>query len=1128
MDRRILGNCCKGNCCGGREHPDKRRINRREFMHTTAIAAGGMGLAMTAGGRPVSAEAREAADEEAWRAWNEDLLKLGARRVYRGEELHRIAMPMGGIGAGQVYVAGSGKLERWQILNNFNSNANAPGSMFALWTRSADGTKVAKLLQEGSEHGIPATRAVEYSGEYPYAWLDYLDNDLPARVSLEVCSPCIPLNTKDSALPAVLFRFTVKNPSDTPLEAAVMASMPNLIGWDGYTELAGSKYKDYIGNVNEVKMQDGVSVLTMRTGAGKSAALSEPRTLLTTDRDAAYAVQLCENLKVTFDANAPKCDDAANTIFWLGDLTEPDRHTGLPNVLDAARNGAALIVTGGKDSLLRLVDQEPGNAWREALPFEWKTLEWTEKAAKINGHSPLLDGVEQESVTAGPRWTFKKLQTKPGARVLLDAKDGSPLIVEGPLGAGRIIVCTGPVHRWLDGVDRTRLVAGLLATASGTTYTAKTGWDEQAPFFGTMAFAAMDGGARVSAAAQWTDPAALWQDFADDGRFEPAASAAGPSKAGQTWNGALSVPLTLAPGEVGQVTFVLGWHFPNRFRDWRYGLGPSEPQYDYRLGNQYNNWFSNAGEVIDYVAANRERLDRETRAFHQTFYDSTLPHWLLDTVSANISTIRSPIYIWIEDGTVGGFEGTDACCPMNCTHVFNYAMSPAYLFPSLERKVRETDLLQQMNPDEHFIPHRTLLPMSLPRLGNEIAGPFHHALDGELGTILKTFREWRLCGDADWLAMLWPNAKKVMQHVMKDHDVNGDGVIRGEQPNTYDTHAYGSNTFIGSLYLTTLRAAAHMAERMGDEDFATECLTRFEQGREGYDGVCWNGEYYYNVYDAPEISPSLYEKENCWGPGCHADQLLGQWWAHIAGLGYVLPREHVHQALDAIYRCNWRRDMTGHEHKQRVFAEGNEKGLLNCTWPKGGRPEKPIKYCDEVWSGIEYEVAGLLLYEGKITEGLRIARAARDRYTGNQRNPWSEIECGGHYARAMAAHALLLAAAGLVVDVDSASLAFAPRLMQSDFKAFFSTSGCWGTISQKRAPGNQQSGISVAYGEFELRHLTLELPPEAGDNLEFTLVKAAGAHIAKVSLKEGLCVLDFEAPVVLRAGDAVEVAASWS
>ena len=202
---------------------------------------------------------------------------------------------------------------------------------------------------------------------------------------------------------------------------------------------------------------------------------------------------------------------------------------------------------------------------------------------------------------------------------------------------------------------------------------------------------------------------------------------------------------------------------------------------------------------------------------------------------------------------------------------------------------------------------------------------------------------------------------------------------------------------------------------MGDAAAAARFREIFLAGRENLVRRCWNGEYFQQ--DLPDYLTRRGEV----GPGCMSDQLIGQWWAHQLGLGYLLPKEKVQAALRSIFKYNWIPDLTGFKHNPRAFAGEKDKGLLICTWPKGGRPPKVMLYSDEVWTGIEYQVAAHMIYEGMIEEALAIVRGARDRYDGVPRppigrNPWNEIECGGHYARAMSSWSLLLAASGFHCD----------------------------------------------------------------------------------------------------------------
>jgi non-lysosomal glucosylceramidase len=369
--------------------------------------------------------------------------------------------------------------------------------------------------------------------------------------------------------------------------------------------------------------------------------------------------------------------------------------------------------------------------------------------------------------------------------------------------------------------------------------------------------------------------------------------------------------VVLPPKASRTITFVLAWYFPNRYVSWtQRHMGIWDRKSKFWIGNQYNNWFDSALAVVEYVRDNYDSLCEQTRLFRDRFFDGSLPWQVVESAIAPASTIRTPTCIWNEDGRFHGFEGChgastthgalEGCCPLNCTHVWNYEMALSKLFPDLEQSMRRTDLVDQMSP-EGAIPHRTPLPLYLPRPWNEfIGGPRSPAMDGELGTVLKTYREVRHGASKTWFDKMWPHIKRLIHHLMDNYDTERDGVIRGEQPNTYDISIYGPNTFIGSLYLAALRAAEEMAKLQGEDDLAQTCRERFEMGSKNYDEICWNGEYYIQVVDHEQHPIHQY------GTGCHMDQLLGQWWAHTLGLGHVLPEEHVKRAAQSLFDLNRR------------------------------------------------------------------------------------------------------------------------------------------------------------------------------------------------------------------------------
>lgn len=646
---------------------------------------------------------------------------------------------------------------------------------------------------------------------------------------------------------------------------------------------------------------------------------------------------------------------------------------------------------------------------------------------------------------------------------------------------------------------------------------------EDSDRYGTMTLATVSPDATYQT--QWADLEEFWADFSFDGRLNNA-TARGPSLAGQTWNGALAVPGLLEPGESATLTFIMSWHFPNRFVNWsQQKFGVEDERSKFWLGNQYNRWFRSALDIANHVQLNREDLTRMTRLACETFNNTTLPRPLIDAVTSQMSVIRTPTCFWTDDGNFWGFEGccgastlhcdpVGGCCPLNCTHVWNYEMALARLFPTLERTMRQTEWKVQQHPIG-YLPHRVVLPQYLPRLWDrKIGGPDNPAIDGLLGGVLKTYREFRADGDIDWLSAMMPLVKKALLYVWTAHDPVRGGVIEGEQPCTYDASIYGANTFIGTLYLAALRAGEAMAGLLGDDDLADDCREVFVRGRAALDERLWNGEYYIHDASAAELP------ESGWGIGCHSDQLVGQWWAHILGLGYLLDENHVRQAALSIFRHNFRESMHGHTQEPRVFAADTDGGLLNCTWPRGGRPQIPLPYSDEIWTGIEYEVAALLLYQGDVEPAMQIIRAVRNRHDGRTQNPWNDIECGDHYVRAMSSWSLLEAASGYAYEANAAELSFAPLFTPEAFQAPFVTRDGWGVFTQRVERGSQNEALLLEYGELTLKRLHFR----TGVDVRSAVVRRGVETIACVVSKEtDKVTVSLKRPVTLKSGQLLEI-----
>ena len=350
--------------------------------------------------------------------------------------------------------------------------------------------------------------------------------------------------------------------------------------------------------------------------------------------------------------------------------------------------------------------------------------------------------------------------------------------------------------------------------------------------------------------------------------------------------------------------------------------------------------------------------------------ESDLDDVAVTHLAAQLSTLRSPTCFRTADGRFFGFEGVlgastvmwsgefGGSCPLNCTHVWNYEQALAATFPELERSMRETEF-DVMQAPEGYVPHRVAMPVYLRQFwGEVIGGPEEPALDGMLGCVLKTYREVRRGAGHEWLQRYWPNVVRLIDHISGKWDPDRTGLLRGVQPSTHDIDLAGLNPFMGTLWLAALRATQAMAVLVGDAAAADSCRELFERGSAGYDAALFTGEYYRQVLDPAD------RREFQWESGCLSDQLIGQWWAHQLDLGYLLPVEHVRTALASVVGHNLRQASADFVHPFRVYADGDDAGLLMCSWPHGGRPEVPTRYADEVWTGIEYQVAAHCLYEG--------------------------------------------------------------------------------------------------------------------------------------------------------------------
>jgi len=580
----------------------------------------------------------------------------------------------------------------------------------------------------------------------------------------------------------------------------------------------------------------------------------------------------------------------------------------------------------------------------------------------------------------------------------------------------------------------------------------------------------------------------FWEDLSDDGQQQ---EQTGPDT--DMPMGSLDVRLALPPHATRKITFLLCWHFPNR------STWTSDGNEADRIGNYYTGQFEDAWNVSEKVIPQLVDLEQKTVAFVSTFCNSTLPDEVKEAALFNLSTLRSQTCFRTPDGNFFGWEGCcnrQGCCHGSCTHVWNYEQSTAFLYGSLAMRMREVELVHATD-DRGMMSFRVGLPLSRARRFSKAAA------DGQMGCIMKMYRDWQLSGDDRKLKSLWPKLKKVVQFcwIPGGWDADRDGVMEGCQHNTMDVEYYGPNPQMGFWYLGALRAAQEMAQHVGDRPFADKCGRLYASGSKWIDQNLFNGEYYEQQIrlpkDASEIAPSLRvgmgakkpsQPDYQLGTGCLVDQLIGQLMAHICGLGYLAHPENIRQTLRTIIKHNLRSELFDHFNNMRSFALGDEKALLMASFPRQ-RPQYPFPYFPEVMTGFEYTAAIGMLYEGQTKEGLECIRNIRARYDGQKRSPFDEAECGHHYARAMIAWAAVLALTGFRYSAVEQTMAFAAR----DGSFFWSNGYAWGQCGLERKGNNMHVNLSVLHGKLSLRQL--ELPGFGRHRFDGPHPIAAGEHV---------------------------------
>jgi uncharacterized protein (DUF608 family) len=563
--------------------------------------------------------------------------------------------------------------------------------------------------------------------------------------------------------------------------------------------------------------------------------------------------------------------------------------------------------------------------------------------------------------------------------------------------------------------------------------------------------------------------------------------------------GAVHTSFELMGEATEEAGFIISWYFPNLLIDNKL-----------QSSGRYYSRYGSAAEVAQYVRRDYERLAGDTRLWAATWKDATLPHWFLERTFMTADALATTTSHRFADGRFWAWEGVGAC-PGTCTHVWHYAQAMAHIFPALERNCREQTELGIALRDDGAISFRAEMED-------------RPAIDGQAGTILRCYREHLMSVNDAFLRRNWDKIKRATQFII-NQDKNNDGLTDTPLENTLDAIWDGEIAWIAGLSVAAIKAAQKMAEEMSDTEFAILCADYVSKGSANMDKLLFNGEYYIH---RPAVS-GVRNKLGSYNT-CHIDQVLGQAWAYQLGMRQIFNNKNVRSALQSLWKYNFTTDVGPYiaAHKGgRPYALAGEGGMIMNTNPKneqnpyGNSTMWQLGYFNECMTGFEYGVAAHFLAEGMTDEGLTIIRTIHDRYHAAKRNPYNEIECGDHYARAMASYGAFITACGFEYHGPKGQIRFAPTVGADNFRAPFTTAEGWGTYAQSITDDTYlRASFTPKWGQVQLSSFCVAVP--AARKVTSASVTINGQTVTAAMLQDGAdAKFIFNGSIALKAGETL-------
>ncbi len=880
-------------------------------------------------------------------------------------------VPIGGLGTGAIELDGTGRFRGSTVQYSVIPGPTIPQACLGVWAGS-DRRAGARLLQTEPAPPAEGVRDLRLAGHWPFAELDPVGTGLPVDVRVTAWTPIVAREAELSATPALLLRVYLTNPGPRPRPAAAALAWPNdvttpgeaagnvggWLGWERESLAPGETWRSRLALALAAETEEA------RAAAGVALSDALPTAFA---RQAEGFVALAKGDLTAFFVDAaggfnwePRREESFRTravpagnlgqMVWALHYSAGAERRSLRAALDMA--GDCRLAGGRLDQALLSAD---GSALQQTILSDDGALRLTITtwiAAGVVLREYRVQSLGQQPLTGlllghYMNWDLGGPAGRESDDTASAARDGALGFSDESLAAAMLgeprptLYAVGP---WAEARDALYAARGSafadLPEGVHPVNRLVAGGVYLGDSEGTRGYYLSALGGRTTVAPDAEGLADWWPDFADKGEVRPARGKDGPV-------GVVAATTVVPPRATSHLDFILTWHFPD--------LRDSDGKL---IGREYARRFSSplaAGQWLR-VAGRLDDLLRRTLDWQERIYAADLSPWLQDAlINGLYSWARNTA--WIADGRFSHSESFTGCS-INETIVCRFAGSwpLMLLFPDLER-----------NTMRQFIHHQTeegAIPFAFGG-GLRFDSPYYEtqkSLDSS-EFVLMAWRDYWYWRDPDWLREALPAVKKAVAYGLT-LDTDGDGLINEVSMQYYDVWRFhGTSAYVAGIWLAALRAAEEMAAAAGDDDFAGRCRELFTRGRAAYEAKLWTGRYY-RLYNEPETGRL--------SDVCLGNQLAGQWYAYLSGLGEILPRDHILSALQWVSKLN---------------GAHTPYGVTNGVRPDG--TAEPGAHSDCVSIGETFACAATAISAGLPELGLPEAEEAYRNVALLQKTPWN-------------------------------------------------------------------------------------------------------------------------------------------